>query len=1226
MATNVAAVVATIEYISRGAQAAIKDAEQVERAQGKLAPQAQQVTAALRQESAELELLTKRLAAAGTAVVTNFGSMETAQKLAAGLTDRMRMLGTAVQQALASGDVAGAANIVIGAVTQAGTAADTSVQKLAAMAQTLDPLRQRSEALAQEVANLTAWFKQLGIAPEDVRQRAAALRGEIEQLTAQIEQSSRAKFGAVDPQAMLDLVTVIEQVKTSLASADQLGTPLAVTMQNLADRLGITRQEAEGLVAKVRELGVLETAEKNTERLAKAQLDATRAAQQHANSLGQVADQAKKVASRPDLVDPQGAKAVAGLREYTSASDAVSRKAGMVERATQRLNQTLRGTATAGRHARSGLRFTQEEMGRLMMYLGRGRGSIGAFHSFFGRLVGVAQRFGLALLRTNPLLLVGIGSIAAMGIKAAIATVNVAKLAEAFVLLNRQLHVAQGTTATTVWADQADQAGILATELEKAGLGVANYFRYLGAGDAISRRAAETTRQMTVVLSRLGVEAPRVGQIVEQVLRGQDLALQDIGLPRMPQEEIVARALATTGKVAPQMLSDVDKANAALDLLRERVEAIGEKAEGPRSVGEALRSIKVAAKNAYTEMARSERVQQAWGQIAAAIDSLRPFLESAARKFAQIAGDIVEWFGRNAKGIRNFLLDVGEAVDTIMMLFKAALRAVQWVGAQLLGIWADLIRSLNQAGLGFLTGVDESDIANWERLSQEWSDAAGQALALAPALERARSAVRAVTKESELNATSVEKAFAALKRLGGMHSVNAETMAEVVRYLALSDREYLDLLGTLTRVNGVVGNQRIEMSYLRGEIDRVATKLRDAEQASFDYAQSIRDAFEAERATASAATGLVGAFERFIQARDTAREEGTASAVFNVLEAEIALQDKLVREGVGALNTAAEYFRAQLEAGVISRAGYDAAIRGLGEVRRYAAGVAPEVKKAQDAFQGTGEQARAAATGGMSTFNTATGQASTLVGGLSSNLQTLQSDIINTARVAASNPILIQGSVNWSSGGGVGIGAVPDQGSWWSNALGAAWRAITGGNASATMLGGTRPTTPPPTGPPGPGFGSKPVNVVSLDEARRKAARGRDAGLADTAATQAATAYSLRGPQFPPGGPTGDSVFSRQGGGGGGGQSLEATIEQIRRLIEEVNRAISIASRGGVRVGTGGNVIPFEPGSFVDTRGGEISIGTILIRGVWDFADPAAKRQIIRELEEALKNLRAEAS
>lgn len=96
------------------------------------------------------------------------------------------------------------------------------------------------------------------------------------------------------------------------------------------------------------------------------------------------------------------------------------------------------------------------------------------------------------------------------------------------------------------------------------------------------------------------------------------------------------------------------------------------------------------------------------------------------------------------------------------------------------------------------------------------------------------------------------------------------------------------------------------------------------------------------------------------------------------------------------------------------------------------------------------------------------------------------------------------------------------------------------------------------------------------------------------------------------------------GGGGGGGTDLDTTIEQIRALLRAVNEAIAIGIRGGVRIGTEGNTVPFEPGTFLNAQGGQLTVDTIVIRGVWDFADPATRRQIVKELEQALRELKDE--
>jgi len=90
------------------------------------------------------------------------------------------------------------------------------------------------------------------------------------------------------------------------------------------------------------------------------------------------------------------------------------------------------------------------------------------------------------------------------------------------------------------------------------------------------------------------------------------------------------------------------------------------------------------------------------------------------------------------------------------------------------------------------------------------------------------------------------------------------------------------------------------------------------------------------------------------------------------------------------------------------------------------------------------------------------------------------------------------------------------------------------------------------------------------------------------------------------------------GGGGGGGQDRNLAIEEIRKFIQQVNKAVMAGIRGGVVYSTAGNAIPIGgPGEFVSNEGG-VNIGTINLRGVWDFADPAAKREIVRQLQEAL--------
>ena len=96
------------------------------------------------------------------------------------------------------------------------------------------------------------------------------------------------------------------------------------------------------------------------------------------------------------------------------------------------------------------------------------------------------------------------------------------------------------------------------------------------------------------------------------------------------------------------------------------------------------------------------------------------------------------------------------------------------------------------------------------------------------------------------------------------------------------------------------------------------------------------------------------------------------------------------------------------------------------------------------------------------------------------------------------------------------------------------------------------------------------------------------------------------------------------GGGGGGAGDIGASIEEIRQLFRNIGNLIKIGTNNGVFFSPAGNTIPLGgPNEFLNTKGGSL-IQTVNIRGIWDFADPAAKRQIIKELEEALAGLKRE--
>lgn len=104
-----------------------------------------------------------------------------------------------------------------------------------------------------------------------------------------------------------------------------------------------------------------------------------------------------------------------------------------------------------------------------------------------------------------------------------------------------------------------------------------------------------------------------------------------------------------------------------------------------------------------------------------------------------------------------------------------------------------------------------------------------------------------------------------------------------------------------------------------------------------------------------------------------------------------------------------------------------------------------------------------------------------------------------------------------------------------------------------------------------------------------------------------------------------DAFVPKTGGGGGGGAGgALASLAQIQELFRRVNDAIKIGINNNIRFGTAGNTIPTgAPGEFLNTAGG-VLIQTLNLRGFWDFTDPAAKRDIVRQLKELLLELTRE--
>lgn len=241
---------------------------------------------------------------------------------------------------------------------------------------------------------------------------------------------------------------------------------------------------------------------------------------------------------------------------------------------------------------------------------------------------------------------------------------------------------------------------------------------------------------------------------------------------------------------------------------------------------------------------------------------------------------------------------------------------------------------------------------------------------------------------------------------------------------------------------------------------------------------------------------------------------------------------------------------------------------------------APAVRKARELQTEAGRFQDVAGTG-MDTLTSSSSAALTMVDNVTAGIERV--------RAAASTPINLVFSVIGGFGpGGGGGGAFT----------------ATGSGGGFDTVGQTGNTAKPPPAPFTPSTSG--ADYLSSLNARGQAV----ADAEQIAANEALAALNAR---HPGGG----------GGGAAGGPDVMATIEQIRALIAAVQEAIMIGITGS-RIDMSGNAIPSIDNSFISSAGTQLAVQQLIIKGVWDFTDPAAKREVIRELEEMLAELQGE--
>lgn len=350
-----------------------------------------------------------------------------------------------------------------------------------------------------------------------------------------------------------------------------------------------------------------------------------------------------------------------------------------------------------------------------------------------------------------------------------------------------------------------------------------------------------------------------------------------------------------------------------------------------------------------------------------------------------------------------------------------------------------------------------------------------------------------------------------------------------------------------------------------GEVDRIPPSTRTAEEAIKDFYDQI-----------NSSNSIVDSIKSLAVAWHDMEADltpATAASAFQQLGKTIEL---VVNNGIGSLELLRLQAKAAGEIGFATPEQVQAAMTAYDAIEGALTPIAEEAQRVRDRLTqdvaggfGTTQSAAASATDVINTY----------IGALNSIPKTVSTNIIQ----------------NFSSTGGIvtfgGTGTPPRQAG-----ITAASTAAREASASTTAIQNITPS----------GSGGKNVREVQAAVAEAESAKN----LADNLANVFDT-FGL----------------GKAGGGGGGGSKATddaATLEQIRALISAVNQAVAIGINGGVRIGTSGNVVPFLPGTFLNASGNQIAVEQIVIRGVWDFADPATRRQIVKELESALRELKSE--
>ena len=382
-------------------------------------------------------------------------------------------------------------------------------------------------------------------------------------------------------------------------------------------------------------------------------------------------------------------------------------------------------------------------------------------------------------------------------------------------------------------------------------------------------------------------------------------------------------------------------------------------------------------------------------------------------------------------------------------------------------------------------------------------------------------------------------------------------------------------------------------------IDGAASSLEKARAAARQFLSDVRGG-----------TGLISTIRQLGEASKALREGPDPATALSFATAYEQAFAQVFEGGVEKIKALQKFFDRQFAEGRLGEKEFEA----LQKVLDATVAAYEPLQKEVDDFFGATQNARTGLQGTTSAMQTATSAAYSLADGADAARKSLEG-MSGTYTVDIVQRVSTIGGGFVGGGGGGLLGGVA---AGLSNIIGgpvvgAARRLLGGGGGGGRRLPFVDETerlkarfgrTAPPTRPVSTDIAD--IYRERFEGVKREVERQKNLDEARRRAEDLAGLFPRRG-----------------GGGGGGGGPRGATLDEIREFIQQVNRAIIAGIRGGKVFSTAGNAIPLTEGAFINARGGAL-VENVTIRGVWDFADPAAKREIVRQLREALQQFSKE--